>query len=438
MQNALRIYEQEEEQLSQQELNERFVQFFTAKTGVHPIEKIVNGKVIGRTFYTKDVVAQIRGSSRREDLFWTLNSTKHHERTKEQACGMSAIAVDIDCYNVKHLQKWQVLHQLPEFCDDNNIFYPTAIVDSGNGLYFVWKLEEQVSNSEQFTYQFEKATKALQKKFKAFGSDPRATDALRLFRLPNTINTKHGRKNEVNVHFLNEDAIFELQDFHNEVVEEKKKQNAGKTKRKSQINSDGYSYNYDKTSAVTHLFNPFTLAKARAGDLVRLMEIRGGAKIGYRNTVIHLYGVQLKQMNEPDVLGKMHDMNNAFRRPLRPREVESILKNLDKKAETGTTWKERTYQYRNETIIDVLDICEAEWRQLKCIIPPEESKRRKKEWWANQYAPIKEETQRKKRERNQIISEMAREGYKQKEIAERVGVTTRTVRNVLKAEKDTK
>lgn len=413
MQNALQITE---------DLTEQFLKTFTAKTGVHIIAQKKDGQM--RQYFTKDLLSQQYAD--RENIYVTYNTSKKWNRRKSNVCAISALVIDIDYYKSEY-KKWQVLNLLPTICDDENIFYPTSVIDSGNGLYFIWKLEEQIVNNQVMVQLYEKITKTLQAKLAFIGADAKACDILHLFRMPGTINTKNNQRKEVFVEYLNPEAIFELQDFTNEVLEELPQawQKRAKTPK-----------NGPTRASVKKLFNPYSLAKTRVSDLERLAQMRDFNMDGCRHNFLHIYAVQLTQAKHENFEQKLNEMNDLLTNPAKANDVKAIIKTLQDKAKNGGNLYASSYLYKNETIVSHLDINEIEQQAMRTIIDADEYKKRQRLGRNERYSATKTRNQQAKEERNKKICEMAQEGITQKQIAEAMAVTTRTVRNVLKAEKD--
>jgi len=421
-----------------EDLNKQFLELFTATRGVHCILQ-KKGKIVHEDFTKEPAKQRYMG---RENMFMSYNTCKKHERTKPNVCALSAIVMDLDIRNVG-MNKAGALFLLPELLDDENIPKPTAVVDSGNGLYLLWKLErtkeadeeeteaqkgqkEQVVNNPAMVRLYEKITKKLQKKLESMGADPQSCDVLHLFRMPGTINTKWRQRNEVTVLRLNPDQIYDLDYFATEILDElpKIRKKAPKTKKKASIQ---------------RLYNPYTLAVARAKDLERLAQMREYELDGHRHSFLHVYAVQLMQSGVEDYEKKLSDMNALLTRPIHENEVQALIKTLNQKAENGARIikaieaakkptdkpmsavekaQEISYAYHNSKIIKNLGIDEAEQASMRTIIGSAERHKRNRLRKETDYAPIKAANQTQKERRNERILTLKSEGFKHKEIFE--------------------
>lgn len=424
-----------------EDLTEKFFEIFTATTGgVHVIAQKTDGKM--KQYFTKDPQSQQYPD--RENIYMTLNTIKKWRRRKANVCTLNAIIIDLDYYKLG-MNKAYVMYYLPVLLQDENIRKPTAIIDSGNGLYLVWKIQERNVNNQVMTRLYEKITKALQVKLAPLGADPQACDVLHLFRMPGTLNTKGGKRKEVYVESLDESKIYDLEYFATEVLEEL----PARRQKSVQTPKDG-----QKKASIQRLFNPYTLAVARAKDLERLAQLRDYEMDGYRHSFLHIYAVQLTQAGVEEYEKKLADMNALLTRPIGENEVKSIIKLLQQKAENGARIikaieaakikknkppmtavekaQEISYAYYNSTIIRELGIDEFEQASMRTIIGGAERGKRNRLRKQKDYAPTKAANKTKKEQRDERIMELTKEGYTHKEIAEKLEISTKTVQRILK------
>ena len=226
--------------------------------------------------------------------------------------------------------------------------------------------------------------------------------------------------------------------------------------------------NYKKTIAkvnksnskiVTNaFFNSYSLHMSRAEDLETLVKIRKGKMKGYRNMAIHCYsywkGIYVR---DPEELKEIIEaFNNSFAIPLKSTEVNAVLrcvpKAIDKFLEyeqgirSGVTKRitkgmrdKGGYWYKNETLIERLDITEAEQRHLKTIIGTRvkydrnNEKRKNKRRNENGLTPKQQELQDLKVK----ILQLKKEKMKNKEIANKLSIQLKTLeRHISSMKKD--
>lgn len=99
---------------------------------------------------------------------------------------LNALYVDIDCYKVG-LTKSEVLLILADEYIGKKIPEPTFIIDSGRGLYLIWKLRNEDKKAlPRWTAVEQYLTDTLEE----LGADQACTDAARILRVPFANNTK--------------------------------------------------------------------------------------------------------------------------------------------------------------------------------------------------------------------------------------------------------
>ena len=122
-----------------------------------------------------------------------------------------------------------------------------------------------------------------------------------------------------------------------------------------------------------------------------------------------------------------------FRHPLRENEVIRATRS----AEKCYLDKNKEYKYKNDTLIELLEITEDEETQMSTIISKNEYKRRNNEYNKNKYKEkLKEEGKLSKKEevkvRREKIKDLLAEGLSQKEIYSLLKISKRTCVNDVK------
>lgn len=410
-------------QLNNDFINQDFLSFFNGTAGVHAITTIKDG--YAKDYFTKDLLSQ--QVKTRENVYFTPNTSKEWTRKKAHVCQINAITIDLDVYKAG-LTKEHALYLLPHVLKEENIFYPTAIQDSGNGLYLYWRLEPQIVNSQVLVRLYEKITSVLQASLSRLGADSQSTDISHLFRMPGTINAKPGMtKKESYILELNERLIYELQDFTNELLPEleRKTKVAKKRSKKAQ------------NSSLTHMFNPYTLALARAKDFENLAQMRDYDMDGYRHHLLLYYAAFLTQANQDNYQEKVHALNDLLTNPIRENEVKSIFKTIDKKRQGDSEDPyELSYMPKNSTLIETFDINTEEQANMKTVIGEHEYRKRQRKSRNKRYESTKEKNQSKKQARDERIISLKNEGQTNKEIVtilEEEGfgkITVRTIQRI--------
>ena len=365
-----------------------------------------------------------------------------YRRKKEYVWNSSAFLLDLDYYKVDELKDLSASQVLEKMRADKSISFiePSYTVNSGNGMYLVYLLNTvPMFSFKKAKYVWETTAKALVEKYQAYGADPQATDISRVNRIPNTINQKTGRTAEIvdfdeiknktinryNLYDLYEKLvkkdvkkpqkqIINIKDI--KTLNEPKKRNTGKIEA---INKDNKSNN----------LSIWSLASARIRDIKTIIKLRKGDMDGCRNFAIFIYALSSFSLFNDDyetVLQNTYSLNNSFLSALPDAEIIDTVKSAYKGKDN--------YKYKNETIIELLEITEEEQKHMKTLISKqtkiERKYERRKQKRRNDAGLTSREA--KKQQNISIIKELQKEGYKQKEIAERVNLSIVQVKRYYK------
>jgi len=176
------------------------------------------------------------------NCYISMNSFYRTSELDEQ-CGrdvlhlkrLNAFYVDIDCYNAG-LTKQEVLMRLDEDFVGKRIPVPTFIVDSGRGIYLIWKLRNEDKNALSRWMAVEQY---LTDTLEELGADQACTDAARILRVPFSLNTKSD--SQVSIIEFN-DLTYSIYDIAKEFdISSNVKRVA---KRKSDSGERKYPYNH--------------------------------------------------------------------------------------------------------------------------------------------------------------------------------------------------
>ena len=288
-----------------------------------------------------------------DNEYITLNTFYKTYRRIECLKELNALFIDLDTYKTG-FTKEQILMNLNENYFGKNIPIPNLIIDSGRGLYLIWLIKKVPSMAlplwkaiEEYFY----------KTLKEFGADRQALDATRILRIPGSFNSK--THTEVKI-IDNYDYLYELREIQNEYMpelSEKAPKRRGRPKK------------------VSFIYRERSLYYTRLQDLIKLCELREYHLKGHREFILFLYRYYLCYFTE-DTEKSLNDtieLNNMFKQPLREQEVIRATKS----AEKVYLSKNKDYKYKNETLINLLQISDDEQREMKTIISKEEYKRRK-------------------------------------------------------------
>ena len=184
---------------------------------------------------------------------------------------------------------------------------------------------------------------------------------------------------------------------------------------------------------IKYIFRERSLYHARILDIIKLCELRKYDLKGHRELILFLYRYYLCYFTK-DIEKALYDtleLNSMFRQPLSEKEVTRATKSAEK------VYKEQNkdYKYKNETLINLLEITEEEQKEMKTIISDEEYKIRKRlrdrEYQKKKYdESLKIEgklTEKEKISQRRIkIKDLLREGLKQKDICLQLDISKDT------------
>lgn len=301
----------------------------------------------------KDILKIAEGNN----IYISQNTFYKPQRRLESIKELKTLYIDLDCYKTSY-SKDGVLYFLQQDHFKRNIPEPNLIIDSGRGLYLIWRIKSVPSQAlplwkavEEYFY----------KTLKEYGADSKSLDATRVLRIAGTLNTKSNTV--VNIIEQN-DYVYDLREIQEEYLPILTEKKAAATKK-------------GRPKKAISLFNSYSLVWARIQDLIKICEFRAYDLEGHREMVLFLYRYWncLYIGDTEDALRMALELNKDFNKPLADKEVI----NATKSAEKCYLSKDKQYNYSNAKLIEILEISEEEQVQLKTIISTREKNRRKKE-----------------------------------------------------------
>lgn len=431
-----------------------------------------------------DEIEQLEKVQGIEDFYCTLNTLYCQGRhTDKYINKLNAFYVDLDYYNIKELEGLSAVQVVGLLEQELDYPEPTFYVDSGRGLYIIWLLQNTYATSSSKKY-WKKIEKMLIDLFKDYGSDAKASNVGRVFRLIGSINSKSGKvvkliqspnyyNNYNNSAEIKRYEMFEIAEFFWGIQEKElfvddilqQKEEKKPKKRKT-------------TTKITQLKNTYTLNCFRCDDLETLVELRKNNncyEIGYRENLLFLYRLHLLYTKiEPTVaLEKVLTLNNKLPLPLDTEEVTKATASAEKigqryieltnnyKDDCGISLNQflsnnGAYIFKNETIIKYLNITPEEQYYLRTIIGPEEkanrrmyqnqeyynknkdkiSKYKSKEYKKKMKDEGKKTRDQQNKEKQKQIKKLLESGKTQQEIANILGLGIATIKRHIKAIKE--
>lgn len=396
--------------------------------GYVQIVKLNDGKIVKikntNLNYIKEITQEFNGQ---ENVYITPNTIYVPFRRVENIRQFRALFLDFD--NIGE-DKHYVSYNIFELAAQDVIPMPTMIVDSGRGLHVYWRIKNAPYGA---LYSWQEIEDMLYHRLKHLGADRQATDATRLLRLPNTINSKSN--SECNVLWIDDKTEYSMYDLKDKYIKVKKKPKTS-TKTTNKVIANAF-------------FNSYSLHMDRATDLITLCELRKYKVEGHRNMLLHCYAywIGIYVRSKEELADSVNNLNNKFKPPLKQTEVNAILRCVpkaidkfiayeqgirngeDKRVSKGMKDK-AGYWYKNETLIERLGITVEEQRHLKTIIGTrvkydrKNEKRNKARRNENGLTP----RQQQKQDTINAIQALKNKGLSQSQVAKELGKGIATVK----------
>lgn len=355
-------------------------------------------------YYVEDLLKQ---DFDKEDVYISMSTfykpMRRIENIKELTCNF----IDLDTYNTKFTNT-QILMNLESNYFNKVIPTPNLIIGSGRGLTLIWLIE-------RVPYMALPLWKAVQEylysQLKEFGADRKALDATRVLRVAGSINSKSGTRVTILEKYEYKYTLREIQREFLPDLDENRNKKKGRPKK------------------VVYVHRERSLYQGRILDLVKLCELRNYDVKGHREIILFLYRYYLCYFyeDEQNALEDVLELNKEFIQPLSEKEVIRATGSAEKVFKA----KDKQYKYKNETLIELLEISEYEQTHMKIIIGKEEYKRRDREYQKNRYLE-QLQVQGKLTEKDKIsrrrqkIKDLLAEGLSQKEIYTSLKISKRT------------
>ncbi|MBU3130573.1 helix-turn-helix domain-containing protein [Clostridium tagluense] len=402
------------------------------------------------------------------NIYLSPNSFYKPMRRIENIRKLNSLFIDLDYYTLeayKGLTADQIIWLLEKDYFKKSVPPPSFIVISGQGIVIYWLIEPVPHMALPL---WNAVQKFFLEKLKEIGADSKSIDAARVSRLAGTTNQKNGRAAEL-VFFNNE--RYELRDIQENYLPE----------LNDYVKTPGLKKKGKKARTV-RLFNLYSLHHARLMDIVEIQKFRNGycrnekgelVEKGQRELMCFLYRYWACCFSS-DLNKALEDtlaFNQGFICPLPESEVRSQTAQAEKaykawmenefssrtkkdleqlkidmeleleeedealgKKKNKTGYKYKGYNYKNITLIGLLNIIEEEMRFLKTIINTKEVKRRN-----NNHNKVKFKEKRRdekgltKREKDKLekiesIKKLKEKGMTYTQIAKELKISINTIK----------
>lgn len=403
-----------------------------------------------------------RSFTGQDNVYISMNTFCINERTVDRLKRLNTLYVDIDCYKLG-LNKMVVLEALREDYFESAIPCPTFVIDSGRGLYLIWKLRNEDRNALP---RWTSIQEYLIQTLKEFGADPACKDSSRILRVPFTRNTKSGTDVEILEFNDLTYSISEIQKEYDIVGSRRKRADGKKTHPYNTATEPMRRYAADlalklgvelpdledfsatqawiaemrlKISRYPHReenaihFNPKENAKmccilqGYCTDMETLFSMRQGADCK-REIALFLYRLFYYDMTgDKDLaLEKTLAFNASLSCPFPESYVVRATMSAERKIDKGDT-----YHYKRETIISILEITGEEMKSLIYLVGEVRRRERKQENNRKAYlerlaAAGKETKAEEKEKRRAAILSMQKEGMSAPEIIDALAISKAT------------
>lgn len=374
--------------------------------GYITLARIINGKFRQHHYTIKKL---LENPLCLRNTFVSTNTFYIPRRVLENIKEYHVFFIDLDIYKVG-FTKEQALYYLFEdyICSIGKSYIPcpTYIVDSGGGLYLIWKIKPVPYMASSLWKAIEES---LYNKLKDLGADRKSIDATRILRIPGSINGKYGTTVKI---IYNTETDYDIQFFKRECLPELSEKNYNK-----------------KTKKVALIYRERSLYQLRIKDIAKLCELRNYDVKGSREFILFLYRYYLCYFldDKEQALADALELNSMFKEPLPEREVIRATKSAEKMYLNPKS----DYKYKNETLINQLGITSQEEQSMLTIISQKEKARRKNIYKKNKYyRTLKEHGKLTKTEqikqREKEILDLLKHGLKQKEICKYLNISPKT------------
>lgn len=378
-----------------------------------------------------------------KNVYLSMNSFCAPKRAKDTVNRLSSLYVDLDIYKFG-ITKDAALFYLYNDEFDINIPRPTFVIDSGRGLYLIWKIDEDPSKASIW----QRITGELTRRLAEYGSDPACVDTARILRVPFTINSKSGTEVKILDFYSYQYSLAEISEeydiaYNHGQVSEKQRSYATYIANKKGIETPDFeSYsktskfikqnidNRDKTSAAYYINNISegykSILYGRIKDIESLFtEIRKG-KDCKREIGLFLYRLWMIELSQNYQLALKATLvlNSRMDSPFSEEYVKTHTYSAEKRIK-----EKKTYRYKKRRILEILEITEEEEKNLKCLT----NKIADKSACNRRYylKCLKEMGKSIKKdalqERRAEIKEMLEAGYGNKEICEKLKISLATL-----------
>lgn len=363
--------------------------------------------IVKNTILQVDKLKKASGDNMLIDVYMSMNplvvKDKHINRDKEHVGRLKWLYADLDYYHscYKDFTKQQIIGLLEMDYYEKKIPVPTYVIDSGRGLYLLWRVDEHVKAYPRWV----KMQKYLCDQLQEFGADRKVvSDSARVLRQIGSINSKSGTEVCVMHHQHIKYSLTNLMReyvvdtapspkmityakniahiLEMELPDMKDRETVKKFIRDNKepatlfLQMQKVKKRKKSNNKIAYIGTEYSLLYSRLQDLEKLLLKHRDQEGGYREYILFLYRYwQICVTNDKDMsLINTLRLNSRLKYPLEEKEVVFATKSAEKYYDAG-----KIYHCTNEHIIKALNITSEEMKDLSVFISPEESASRKRE-----------------------------------------------------------
>jgi hypothetical protein len=411
------------------------------------------------------------------NVYLSPNSFFRPIRKIENIRKLNTLYIDVDFYNIENFKDCDHVYMMNlinnEYFESGVLPEPTFTIFTGKGLAYYWLIEPCHINVLPL---WNVVQRFLLETLEEVGGDRKSIDSARVMRLAGSMHIEADKRSKIYIN--DEKLIYKLGDIQREYLPELSPQEESlgdRVHKRKHLTSEEYFEKIEakknkkskakakKENKVIGLYNKLKLHYTRFMDLVKLQEMRNGycrnqsgelVKTGQREEMCFLYRYWYSlYCNDYDLaLDNTLEFNQGFKEPLPEEEVRKITESAARAYEEwiqdenepdetkrgkkigNKVYKHKGYNYRNETLIKMLNITEEEMKALDTIISKQLKKENKnfKERATRRNEDGLTKKQAEKKKRLEDVQKLYEQGLKQVEIAEKLNLHKRVISRDLK------
>ncbi|MGL4656084.1 MAG: DNA-binding response regulator, partial [Sarcina sp.] len=169
--------------------------------GYIQVMQLKNKKIVEIKNYKGMTIADaLEEYTGKKDTFISVNTSYNGRRLASNTRQFRALYIDLDH---KEFGFNDLVYRTWDLVNENKIPEPTMVVASGRGAHIYWRIEHA---PYQAIATWQELEDYLCYQLKHLGADKKATDAARVLRLPDTLNSRNNA--ECKVMIVNEDITY--------------------------------------------------------------------------------------------------------------------------------------------------------------------------------------------------------------------------------------